>query len=146
MFKWIMKLSTAAKVIMKIVGLLSFLIGALAWHANFTIKRYNERQEQVATTEDINLLKDGLRVVVDSLSAFSSELRATNSRLQGIEDNMRQFNTTNTNLKNYMMRTAATKEDVLDVIQIWNDAEKKKNGIGLYPTPSLQEDYKTVYK
>jgi hypothetical protein len=146
MFKWIMKLSTAAKVIMSIVGLLSFLIGALAWHASFTIKRYNERQEQVATTEDINLLKDGFKVVVDSLSVFSSELRSTNNRLQGIDDNIRQLNTTNTNLKNYMMRTAATKEDVLDVIQIWNEAEKKKNGTGLFPIPSTQEGYKTVLK
>ena len=45
-----------------------------------------------------------------------------------------------------MIRTAATKEDVLEIYKVFDDAEKKKNGIGLFPTPSMQEDYKTVLK
>jgi outer membrane murein-binding lipoprotein Lpp len=91
----------------------------------------SERQQILHKVTTVEQKVDGLNTTVRQLSQGQEDMRT----------DINSLSRANVNLKDYMMRTAASKGDVkelMNVIQIWED-EKKKNGIEI-PLKETQQN------
>lgn len=135
---WISSLSAAAKTIMSIVALITFLSGSVIGYRAYIISKYEKQVDQNDRNEQLSELQTSFndfsqsfksfeRVIFDSLSSLSSSIQQTNSKLE-LNENILN------NLKNHMINKSATKDDILDIMKVFDQNEKKKYGIGSLQT------------
>lgn len=106
------------------IGIITGVLAIGATIYNWGVK-HEQKKAQDTTIEakvDRLIVSDSLqtiyqRTVMDSIHKLSNQLR-----FYGREFSM--MKQSDENLKNYMMKNAATKDDVMEVLQIW---EVKKN-------------------
>ena len=139
---WISNLSTLVKGLLVFVSLAGVISGFLIWHADYVIKK-NTRQiteqseskqltELQSSFESFNYSFKGFQeAVMDSISSLSTTVQETNKQVE-------QDRQILIGIRSHMIKSA-TKEDVLNIFKIWEDAEKKKNGIEI-PLKETQQN------
>lgn len=96
-----------------------------------------ERAEILYKLNDVESMVMSVDTKSDEISTAISAIKETQT---GMSLDINDLSRTNTNLKDYMMKSAASKGDVkdlMDIMKIWEN-EKKKNGSDLLEIP-LQE-------
>jgi regulator of replication initiation timing len=102
--------------ILTTAGIITLVVKIVVAFENSTVER-RQILDKVITVEQ----------KVDGLTGDMTDIKVRQSEMSG---DLALISTTNTNLKDYMMKSAASKGDVkelMEVIKIW-DGEKKNSG------------------
>jgi len=137
LWNWIVNLSTAAKVITGIIAFIILISSGVIWFKGYVIERHEEEKVVKQRQTEVTELRDGFveinntllefnKAVMDSIASLSLLARETNR-------NVDKHGAILIGVRNHMVKSA-TKEDIIEIFKIWEDAEKKKNGTGLLET------------
>ncbi len=131
-FKWAKCISEGWKVFFGLVGMVSVISFTAVKIDHLKNRKINQSVRIDKWIEYDSLEHEEgkyFRIsVMTKLSILSDSLRAVN-------DNVRLQSAVNSNMKDYMMRKVATKDGVMEVLQVFN-VEKKNFGLSFYRTPS----------
>lgn len=66
-------------------------------------------------------------------------LKNISDSLRNLNESMRDISSSQSKLRRYMMNKAATKNDVLDILKIWDNNEKKNSGLSSLRIQSIPD-------
>ena len=126
MFKWISELSTYAKVATVFISFGVGVVGGGAAYNKWIIDRHDNQVQSVETVKEFRQLQQSFDTVIDSLSNLSGEVRSIKPHLNSVDTRIDRLIISNENLREYLLNRALDKDEVLEIIKIWDDNEKKK--------------------
>jgi regulator of replication initiation timing len=100
--------------------------GTMVAYNKWIIDRYDERVQSVETVKEFRQLQQSFDTVIDSLSNLSEEVRSIKPHLNSVDTRIDRLIISNENLREYLLNRALDKDEVLEIIKIWDDNEKKK--------------------
>ena len=122
---------------LKIAGaVLSFGMGVggtVIAYNKWIIDRHDQQVEQVEQVKEFRQLQQSFDTVIDSLSILSEEVRGIKPHIDKMDSRIDKLIISNENLREYMINRALDKDEVLEIIRIWDDNEKKKINSGETP-------------
>ena len=121
---WFEKLSALPKAIISIIAIVGTFSGYMTIHDKKVINRYDERNEQLQVKNQVTQilkfqLRDSVLKIADNRK-IDSLIGVFGTGMQSIDALKRS----NENLKAYLIKNAVTKQDVLEVVRIFDE---KKN-------------------
>ena len=109
----------------------SIMIGAsggIVAYNKWIIQRHNEDQTIENTIVEFGEMQQNFNVVIDSIASLSFETRAIKNEIEQTNNEIYNLTKANNNLRAYMIEHATSKDDILEVLRIW-DGEKKNNSL-----------------
>lgn len=127
LFSWLKQGSSWAKVITTFIALGVGISTAVISYNKWIINRHEEDVQQAETHVEVEELSKQLSIMADSVGTLSQEVRSFSPQLNETNVKMDMLIQSDKNLRQYLLDHAVSKEEVLDIIEIWNI---KKNSQG----------------
>lgn len=123
--KGLSNISAIGKVITIAFSIIGGAAGGIVIYNGWIIDRHDTEIEVANKLEQITEIRSSFESVIDTLTTLSLDVREVARRQKNIQDEMIDLTQANDNLRAYMINKALDKDEVLDIIHIW-EAEKKK--------------------
>jgi hypothetical protein len=122
---WFDKLSSLSKAVISVIAVFTAVSGYMTLHDKKVIERYESVNEQAETRIILNRIVRGQER--DSIYRMEAQRRDDSMRvgLSLIRAEVSGLKTSNTNLKLWLIENASTKDDVLNILNIFIDEKKK---------------------
>jgi len=122
---WFEKLSTLTKAIISIGTVVTVFSGYMAVHDKKVINRYEEIVEQESVKNQLKEVEEQLGYVIRFQIRDSIRTRRDNEKYNQKIDSLTRITGTlinvNSNLKEYMIETVPTKQEVLRIVKIFEN-------------------------
>ena len=120
------KLSSIIKLITMSASLIVGAAGGIMAYNHWVVGKYQVEIDVTQQIEEYDMIKANYQVIIDSLALLSREVRGIGPAIEKTNKRIDYLTDANHNLKQYLIDRALDKDEVLDIIHIW-DAEKEKN-------------------
>ncbi|MFA5638631.1 MAG: hypothetical protein WC961_07120 [Anaerovoracaceae bacterium] len=90
------------------------------------IGRHDQEVQAVRQVQEFREMQSSFKTVIDSLSILSEEVRGIKPHIDKMDNRIDKLIISNENLRGYLINQALDKDEVLEIIKIWDDNEKKK--------------------
>lgn len=115
---------------LKIAGaVLSFGMGVggtVIAYNKWIIGKHDQGIEAERQIQEFREMQSSFVTVIDSLSILSEEVRSIKPHIDKMDRRIDGLITSNENLRSYLINRALDKDEVLEIIQIWDNEKKKR--------------------